>query len=479
MEMYEVKILQKYRTSLERQIGETIHIRGTEGTVLNDRDEFNRCELPVLSVSRQTNKTTTNSKDREIMQETDKLQEIRPEVQFKRQQRTEEETGIEIETVRKGPMSKRQRRHAVPKRTAWSKRDPTEMARDIRLRETGDSSVGEIETNSNKDEGDKPETELSRTKTGEKEEKTPSVAESETDETVIKRDGEDMTEIRDKTEDRPESESKFEESPLKEKVSRQVTGKETDIETKDMDLRDKTETEMSNKIRDKTDNDKMKDNVSNKMPEGGTDEEKRDREKIEDKIEINNRDKIRKETDTDKIRDKTNAKLEKECKMGDCSVMEKSLIQKSEKCHMSSQVECRMSSQPNCENIPTNNHRGVRRRAGSCEMENACQGWNVEENSKIGGSDQKTEVTGNKNRVHPFVKKSDIGSANPSTLKKPTSANLRSSFKPRKPRKILKIQSNSILDYFVKKESATNLDLLRQSDPDQCIMTDSNIVDHQ
>ena len=100
------------------------------------KDEYNRCELPVLSVSKQMNKAVTNSKDREIMAETDKFQEMRTEIQHKRQNDYEEteRRGAEIkETGEPRPASKRQRKYAVPKRTAWR------QTRDIRMK-------GETET---------------------------------------------------------------------------------------------------------------------------------------------------------------------------------------------------------------------------------------------------------------------------------------------------------------------------------------------
>ena len=140
MKVFEVKILERYKSSLDRQIGETIYIRGAQGTVLNDRDEFNRCELPVLSVSKQTNKAPTNSRDREIMEETDRLQELRPETQFKRQQISEGDRETEMNEAKKDrtemkePVKKRQRRHAVPRRTTWKDRRQTET-RDIRYKE--------------------------------------------------------------------------------------------------------------------------------------------------------------------------------------------------------------------------------------------------------------------------------------------------------------------------------------------------------
>ena len=58
MERFEVKIVEKYRTALTRQVGEAINIRGA-----NDRDEYNRCELPKLSVTKARQKDPVTEGD--------------------------------------------------------------------------------------------------------------------------------------------------------------------------------------------------------------------------------------------------------------------------------------------------------------------------------------------------------------------------------------------------------------------------------
>ena len=40
-DMFEIKVLQRHRTSLSRQLAETVTIRQTGGTVLNDQTEYN------------------------------------------------------------------------------------------------------------------------------------------------------------------------------------------------------------------------------------------------------------------------------------------------------------------------------------------------------------------------------------------------------------------------------------------------------
>ena len=85
-------------------------------------------------------------------------------------------------------------------------------------------------------------------------------------------------------------------------------------------------------------------------------------------------------------------------------------------------------------------------------------------------------------QIHPFFRKSDIGSANLQIPKKmPTSAKLKSSFKPEKLRKYRRVQNSnnsSIMDYF-KIESKPNLDLCRQSDLDKTDKKDPKLLLHQ
>ena len=59
MKVYEVMILERYRSALEKQIEESIHIRKATGQILNDTQEFTRCELLQFSVGKQRQKTVT------------------------------------------------------------------------------------------------------------------------------------------------------------------------------------------------------------------------------------------------------------------------------------------------------------------------------------------------------------------------------------------------------------------------------------
>ena len=110
VETYKVKVLEKYRTSLQRQKGEAIHIRRATGTILNDKEEFNCCKLPKLSDSKQKQKVAVTTRDRDIGEETDRFQEERPEIQFKRRERPEEETEVNINYVEEKDENQRQRK---------------------------------------------------------------------------------------------------------------------------------------------------------------------------------------------------------------------------------------------------------------------------------------------------------------------------------------------------------------------------------
>ena len=113
-EVFEIRILERYQTSIQRQIGEAVHIRGAKGTTLNDKDEFNRCELPKLSVSKQRQKMIVNTRDREIGEEADMFQEQRRETQYKRREGPGEETNVRgmnrDKEARDKKRAKRQRR---------------------------------------------------------------------------------------------------------------------------------------------------------------------------------------------------------------------------------------------------------------------------------------------------------------------------------------------------------------------------------
>ena len=119
---YEVKILEKYRTALQRQIGGTVHIRRATGQILNDKDEFNRCKLPKLSVSKQKQKTLTTTRYRKIGEETEKLQAMRPETQFKRRERQNGKKEMSNEGGERVRGCKRQKRHLKPETDMRQKR---------------------------------------------------------------------------------------------------------------------------------------------------------------------------------------------------------------------------------------------------------------------------------------------------------------------------------------------------------------------
>ena len=118
--------------------------------ILNDKTEYNRCELPTLSVSRQRQKVINTTKTLEIRKEKDKFQEISGETQFKRRDRQIEETdsamretGEEIEKRR----MKRPRRRDARDRTGTSM-----PARDIRERQKKSGETEEIGEDQKRDE---------------------------------------------------------------------------------------------------------------------------------------------------------------------------------------------------------------------------------------------------------------------------------------------------------------------------------------
>ena len=112
MERFEVKIVEKYRTALTRQVGEAIHIR-----VANDRDEYNRCELPKLSVTKARQKDTVTEGDLRRQRETENLVETLAETQHKRRNRDETEERNSREPERETQNKKRRDNKHVTQRT--------------------------------------------------------------------------------------------------------------------------------------------------------------------------------------------------------------------------------------------------------------------------------------------------------------------------------------------------------------------------
>ena len=64
-EVFEFKVLQRHEISLCKQLGEAIQIRKSNGLILNNKTDYNRCELPVSGVSRQKQTRQSLSQDRE------------------------------------------------------------------------------------------------------------------------------------------------------------------------------------------------------------------------------------------------------------------------------------------------------------------------------------------------------------------------------------------------------------------------------
>ena len=127
MERFKVKIVEKYRTALTRQVGEVIHIRGA---LLNDRDENNRCELPKLSVTKARQKDPVTEGDLRRQRETENLVETLAETQHKRRNRDETEERNSREPERETQNKRRRDNTQVTQRT--------HPQRDKRTGETGE-----------------------------------------------------------------------------------------------------------------------------------------------------------------------------------------------------------------------------------------------------------------------------------------------------------------------------------------------------
>lgn len=66
VELFEVRIVQKYRSAFTRQIGEAIHIRVAKAVIINYNKEYKHYELPKLSVTRPRQTVAERNKHREI-----------------------------------------------------------------------------------------------------------------------------------------------------------------------------------------------------------------------------------------------------------------------------------------------------------------------------------------------------------------------------------------------------------------------------
>ena len=505
--------LERYKSSLDRQIGETIYIRSAIGTVLNDRDEFNRCELPVLSVSKQVNKATTNSRDREIIEETDRLQGLRPETQFKRQQISRDRDKDRDEKERdkvemKEPVMKRQRRFAAPRKRQ------TEI-KDIRYRDKGmtemkpDDAMTEIETDKIQDRKEtaremNTKQEIVKEIPGETDKITEMPKESETDNGI-----KEINMMSQRDRDRQEIRLLETENEISGEKDERITNEieisgqyRTDGEDKEMKLmtpidRDRKEIgESENKnevLRESGKKEIFETEKSGQNEKGGDDKEMRvmtpaDRDR-ENEIKQVTEDKETGETEIkmitkaetlgQRITDRDNREI---IKISDRETTAKC---QRENCVKSVSGQLKFPVKSKCENSSTTTVRGTRGDDRISELKTSDSGPNVEENLKSVTSCEKSKV---KSRcyskvkpIHTYFGKSDIGSTNPQPIKKPIQANLKSSFKPSKPRKCRQIKPSNnslIMDYF-KIESTTNLDLLGQYEHKTNVMTDSKIVSDQ
>ena len=220
-EVHEVKILEKYQTSLERQIGEAIHIRRATGRILNDKEEYNRCELPVLSVSRQRQKKVLTQDTVEIVRQTDKFQEEAGETKLKRRDRPNEETGSNI--VEKSKETGERKVKRVRRKGKVNLQNPTEDIR-YKQKDRNREVMSNEETVITLEETVEPEREKDdRDRETDKEKEIEKDDDKET-ETEIERNKEiQKTEKppRDKREEQKEEEQKDKDEDRREQVSKE------------------------------------------------------------------------------------------------------------------------------------------------------------------------------------------------------------------------------------------------------------------
>ena len=99
-------------------------MRCAGGIVLNDKEEFNHCELQKMSVSKQRQKPAISTRDREINKDIEKEEEMRHETQFKRRGGENDETETEIRDRELGEKKREPRRKAKRRRRTEEKENP-------------------------------------------------------------------------------------------------------------------------------------------------------------------------------------------------------------------------------------------------------------------------------------------------------------------------------------------------------------------
>ena len=177
MERFKVKIVEKYRTALTRQVGEAIHIRGARGALLNDRDEYNRCELPKLSVTKARQKDPVTEGDLRRQRETENLVETLAETQHKRRNRDDTEERNSREPERETQNKRRRDNTQVTQRTHPQRDKRTgetgEVVHEVNLRDDAEVVQG---THSQRKKGETEVTQDSHPQRSEKRERTEKVA---------------------------------------------------------------------------------------------------------------------------------------------------------------------------------------------------------------------------------------------------------------------------------------------------------------
>ena len=65
-----MRVVRSYRSALSRQVGEAVRIRrrGGEGSILNNKSEFNRCKIGRLTIGEEEEQKPRDDDKEEIME---------------------------------------------------------------------------------------------------------------------------------------------------------------------------------------------------------------------------------------------------------------------------------------------------------------------------------------------------------------------------------------------------------------------------
>ena len=97
-QLFEIKILKRHKTSLSRQLSETVMIKTASGTILNDKTEYNRCQIPILNVTKQQQPKIAQAEEERQETERQKIREKQLKVETEMRKKKDRDRTQKVET---------------------------------------------------------------------------------------------------------------------------------------------------------------------------------------------------------------------------------------------------------------------------------------------------------------------------------------------------------------------------------------------